>query len=962
MGQDVAVEIRLHCEGWGQTPPLGMQRSFMLSFPLRKSMPSLRGKLIAVVRGSSGQVPLFHAVVLSDHDYAAFGRNPFAVAGTGIFHETWRSGILLDRRQLGTDDLAPLVAPPPRASDIGLVDEAVHQMMAHGKLKLPLEQGVSDSERCLALIIAALPSALKKTLRFASFATSEANSYDLLALESQGSTFASWQRLLMTRISGSLSKADDAYVQDLRQNLSHGNLPEIEKASLRHSSVLSGVGEAPRRERKDVLIATVPQGGGGFGTGARRFGMTASLASEEKPRPIRRTPVRMSTSGDGGGRKRPRSRLERRAVRSGSPQFSLLPRVLLVLVSVVAAAGGGSWLWARYTGADLLELVGLPSWVSSEHDPVPATTLLAVVDVGEVYDRQLKKVTGKAFDPEMKMAHDRREALAHLQANAAGPLQRQIELFLELAAGGIQQGSRLDRESERLRSLARQGVVLEQEVARLELAWHSFAQGADWHDLSTLTDKRVTARRDSLARTSATDLERAGSELGTATVRDRLSRSRHQVESMAALVSLFQGRSWTQKWEQRLYDAAEGVSPSASPMTRAYRNSAFAYVRLKKAERAPAHANLVYVSTLADGVWPSAQVTDALVDLRRQVGQFSRIEAPDLLADTIRLYERFQRPLNLVQEAVDSGGGSLSELETNAAVSFDPGVYGPFVDRIRFEAVSAHLATGARPDSLAGRLFPGQDSEMDTGFRAALASNLDESGWQQVAHTNRQPFFVRWAGHRAAICRLQSRQTEAEFQTAWQECQLLAESLSQRAVGGRDWTSVWLDLHGQAAAVVDRFAELEGGSSHLTARLAALSHLLVELEASRPLGLKATTVRLDSELLSSPTDVVLVLRVEPDGMELRSEPFRLGPAAPEGTGWVGTRALDWAPELKFDQRIRAIVLDHDTQQPLLEVNYPPLSERVGPGALARPRPGEGGRLSFRLASAYWRSLSVTSLD
>jgi len=79
LGQEVASEIRQLCEGWGDLPVGGLARPVLMSVLLKKTMSSLRGRLYAVVQMSAGHMPLFHAVVLNEADYAAFGHNPFAL-------------------------------------------------------------------------------------------------------------------------------------------------------------------------------------------------------------------------------------------------------------------------------------------------------------------------------------------------------------------------------------------------------------------------------------------------------------------------------------------------------------------------------------------------------------------------------------------------------------------------------------------------------------------------------------------------------------------------------------------------------------------------------------------------------------------------------------------------------------------------------------------------------------------
>ena len=78
------------------------------------------------------------------------------------------------RSQLKTLDLwfpegdAPVV-PGPAGEETSVVVEAVQQMLISGDLELPLGQPDSRNDRHLAMIIAALPDQIRKSLRFASF-------------------------------------------------------------------------------------------------------------------------------------------------------------------------------------------------------------------------------------------------------------------------------------------------------------------------------------------------------------------------------------------------------------------------------------------------------------------------------------------------------------------------------------------------------------------------------------------------------------------------------------------------------------------------------------------------------------------------------------------------------------------------------------------------------------------------
>ena len=117
-------------------------------------------------------------------------------------------------------------------------------------------------------------------------------------------------------------------------------------------------------------------------------------------------------------------------------------------------------------------------------------------------------------------------------------------------------------------------------------------------------------------------------------------------------------------------------------------------------------------------------------------------------------------------------------------------------------------------------------------------------------------------------------------------------------------------------------------------------------------------VRLDQEVLPEAGGVVVEFQVVGSPRIHRSTPVKMGPAAPAGSGWVGTG--DWdlilpvSPRDAFQVRVWA-----DGQKaPVLTVDYPSLEERVGPGAFGRPRRGEGGSLVLRTGDSWWRSLQL----
>ncbi|MFN2369696.1 MAG: hypothetical protein ABR506_00925 [Candidatus Krumholzibacteriia bacterium] len=585
------------------------------------------------------------------------------------------------------------------------------------------------------------------------------------------------------------------------------------------------------------------------------------------------------------------------------------------------------------------------------------TTLLRAVDVGDVYRRQLAAVARAGVVPQRDQ--DRRKVQLAFQGEAAGPLLQQVDLFATLAADGIQQGGRPDREAERLRALAGQGRILEQELRRLELAWFSLAGGVDWRDLGTLRDDRVAARRDSLQAAARGALEAASREVGAAEAWPRLRIARQQVAGMSGLLGAFAAQAWSAAWEENLFAAAEKVSPAASDATRAYRNSAFALVRLKRAERSAAARELPFAEAFGDGVWPAPEVRDVLVDLRRQVRRFDAGAVPPVLVGTVELYAALEQAGTLARQA--AGGEALAALARNPAVAFDPARYGDYLERIRFEAARLALAAGADSTGLPRHLYAGRDSTMAGRFGAALAETTTSTAWRIESLTQEHPFLARWAERQADRARAREQERRGRFDGEWQQCLDLQAQVRARAAEGRDWTAQWLDLRDRTVALLEVHVRRTGGDREVAARLGRAADLVRSMSDPRPLGLAAATVRLAPDVLQEPLPVVIELLVAGRSAPLRSAPFTVGPAAPATTGWVGNAALGWRVDVGADDALTVRVLDMAGRE-LLRADCPSLNERVGPGALARPRGPEAGTVAFQLDPDWWARPGLPDLQ
>ncbi len=795
------------------------------------------------------------------------------------------------------------------------------------------------------MLISLIPVSARQDLKFASFSTLSNNNFNLVGMEAAGAGFAGWHRLLVSQMGGPLSPISDKYVSKVRQGLQLGSLAEFYDAHRPHSTdqvtEVAPVGEAfVKPGSKSDLSPLVKS--------------SAPLAARSKPDvkklsvmtaipPVRKRRVRLS-------------RLTRQPVRMGGGSGVNFKPLLTALVVLLGLGAAG---WGYFMGVpDQIRFfrTGGENMQAARQ----ATSLLEVVNVGEIYTAQLKKVKRADFVLGLDQNLVRLQAQATLQAEAAGPLLKQADLFLKLANEGIQQGLRPDRETSRMKILSEQRQILHSELYRLELAWHSLDKGVGWVDLGTLGDDQLKARRDSLAKVQSAALAESQAALGTFDYWQSLQLAARHVDGMYALLRLFQQETWSAQWEKELFRAAEQVSPTASPVTRAYRNSAFSLIRLKRAERMDGSLGLPYVLNLAEAGRPAPEVHDVLPSLRRQARKFADGEAPALLVGLLTMYQVIGDH-NLFAQAPATSLDRLKHLQENYAFKFDPQVYEPILERLKFEVLHTTLTAGADSASLPDASFGAADRTAALAFHTALGQDPVCVDWDSLGRRNEGTFLGRWSS------RLASSQGELMVASAeagdvsWQDCRLLLRDLRERVASGVDWTSVWVDLSQELTLA----ASLHGGWSTLDpvrqGRSGQLQELKLLLEEARPLQLETVTIRLAPEALTSPGEVQLEFQSENGTQILYSEPITIGPAAPEGSGWVGTGFVDFqvsiSPVDAFTGRVRAVT----GQEVLLEVHYPSLADRVGPGGVSRPRSAAGGSLQFRTEGSWWGSLQLMNL-
>lgn len=990
MGAEAANEICGLCEAWGQPPELGLPHPVLLSHPLQSSMPSMRGKLYAVICVVPAEVPLFHALVISDATYSAYRRNPYAIANAVTFCSEWLGGPSLDRLEIDNASQAPLVHPAANAADIGLVDEAVMQFIMTGELHLSLELPVRASDRALALIIASLPIKERKKLNFASFTTTNVSKYELAGKEAEGTAFAGWQRLMMAHLDTGATEKQHEYKKLVAEFLEKGDLGGLERLSNRFEFTATvtaptvfapgkGLANSSARETATPLQAPSPEAGpSGSIPATNPFVRKSMIQRGPGLRPMTAASGRVR-SGTGSmpvhgldpasktsrptspSRNKVRSRLTspvRRGRRGGGSHFFRTFSVLLVLG--LAAWVGTMWFEGK-TLSESLAWAGIPGMDGGRSDNSHTGTLLEVVDVGQVYRKALRHTGGKGFGLTASSDVGRDKALGRLRSGATTPLLQQVALFTSLGSEGIQQGGRADREVERLVALAQQGLVIKQEMDRLELAWYSLTTSTNWRDLPKLSDAAISARWDSLAAVEKGVLADVRLGMGTTVIRKELRESRRHVNGMAEVVRLFQAPHWSADWEKQMGRAAANVVPTASRITRAYRNSAYAFIRLKRAEREQTNRSLPYAGRFDVNEWPTAEAKELLIGLRKESGRFSHQNAPQLLGATLALYTALEAP-QLTIEKITVSAQAWKSLEQNPAVKFDPDLYLDFLERMKFEAAQQALAKNSADASVPSHLYSPSAALAAAAFADSLTSLTTLEQWQAMNESATDPFLGRWSAHLAADMQSRLAYLQHEFDKVWAECRGQTASLQSQVKAGEDWSENWRVLYETARTARSQFEPRLSQDLNSVARFTYLDSLIVGLEQERPLGISRVTVRLAQKVLAEPSEMQLELRTPVRGGVWTSKPFLVGPSAPDGTGWVGTAFLDWSVPVSPLNEVAGRVVLAESQNEVLMVNYRSLADGEGPASMGRAQSVPEGSLSFRIdLEDYWRGLNIMAL-
>ena len=974
----VSEIVRL-CDRWGAEKLVTLRRPVVMSFPLRTRLPSLPGRLFTIIQYTALPEPLFHAIVLTESAYAEFDYNPFVLVLEEVFIQEWKPEFRCERQQVDSDSLAPLVSQLPAEREIDMIDEAMRLLFAEQKLHLPLALNDVESDRFLALLIAALPRSFKRELRFASLAPSDDNQYNLAANFQLGGTFQNWYRILIASMSVPVSQDKASYLEGVKRCLIAGNFHNLEQLSRQ---------DVTRDEKTKQLKRSQAEGPQPL-PAERVVSEVASRAARPPRSPSRASAV--SGALTAAVRSQPRSATQRRgdkrrsrelpapqvrpslrpAARRRSPRYRVRrgagTRFAFVFLTSIALAAAGYWLsvggWTRISdllGASIT-LRGQATWNGD-------------IDVAAVYESHLREVVkpgpGDSRKQQIKLST---QAMKEIRFGIAEDLDQQSRLMVDQVAQGINPSSPPNREIERMNSLAARSQDLEQELKRLLLSYFSFSTGVLWRDLSGLDDRELSARFDSLRKREPEALQLVTEDLGLTRQISEVRIARHQALSMANLVQIFEQKRVDPQWPDRAEQAAKAIDTSKLPLTlAAHRACALSLADLKRAENTTRFGDLAFERDFTGQTWIPRRVRDHLARLRSQVERYGPDQVPRLATATVECYESLLgRKLDLQRGSPEQLAQLLKRLGDNAAVRFDPENFGVHVDRLRFFALESLLDRQYEPTELPVEFFPDENRSAALTFRSLRGSRPSSDEWRDIADLASLPYYRRWAQAEARLASRDQEREMVEFDRRFQGLAAMVQNLNQKARQGQDWLTERDQLMAEISDLQARFTSRVSGDTQRRELLARLAELRTALDQPHDLALTSVTVRFAAGMLEQPTEVFLIL-TDGKGRPLQStSAFLMGPAAPEGSGWVGSQPVAMDLNIGPDHSLRAEVKRVEDGTTLLKVDYGTAKDPL-PRALAVTQTGEGapgkgaardgaGTVVFKMTDSFWRQLTLPGI-
>jgi len=520
-------------------------------------------------------------------------------------------------------------------------------------------------------------------------------------------------------------------------------------------------------------------------------------------------------------------------------------------------------------------------------------------------------------------------------------------------------------------------------MRRLLLACFSIESGVWWRDLGDLEGKKLVARWDSLNRVQPRAMASAAEALGLRGELADVSYTHRQVASQARLLDLFAQERRDEKWVRATERAAQALAKrDLSPAAAAFRASAFDLVRLKRAEDAAGFGSLAFAPGYAEADPVPVAIQEILPAMRASLREHGERTVPSLLKATLDYYTALAGAGEVL------AGGSPEEmsrlilgLAENRAVAFDPAHYADHVERIRFEALLSLLSRQVDFQALPSHFFPGEKRAEAQDFLAVLLGQSAEDEWREAGRQVSYPFYNRWALARAETMAAATALVNEEFDRAFGSLARTVAELRARARSGQDWTEPLGRLLAGLPTVRAGFRDRLAGDPDRSTNLARLDAVAAALERPLPVVLSSVTVRLAPEALDEPSPVMVELTTAGGRTLGRTEPFLVGPAAPAGTGWVGSQDLAQILHVAPGKSLVARVFRAGEGVPLLTISYPAPDGVPLPGALTRlhqgrspgqgdgsapPEPtaapdGRAGSLVFKTTDRHWRQLAVPGL-
>jgi hypothetical protein len=559
-------------------------------------------------------------------------------------------------------------------------------------------------------------------------------------------------------------------------------------------------------------------------------------------------------------------------------------------------------------------------------------------------------------------ATETRQTQAVLQ-QAAQLLDTQSQAYLEQVAATLASGGRGDihaaAEALPAAKLADKGERLADELRRLALADVSLLEGTRWRDLGKLDRRQLVARHDSVLTARGGVL---ASEIWNLADRrlGEVRTARQRVTTLDRVQTLLGQREWRPGWERELAEAGRRLEPAQSGGTARWAVAARALSRVKQAEQEVDFGSAALTLDDPTAAWRAGPVAAALPELRRAMSSFGDQRPPALLTATVKFYDDLAHGWSQVAESPpDQLAALIRDLEQNLAVAFDRAAYGDHISRLGVAVIQGLRARGVAAEAVPESIFPGGRREETLSFLAAAGEGRDSAGWHREAGTFQEPFFARWASRLARQADATRVARAVAFENAYAQLGAQARQLAATIASQEDPVVAYRELGAAAGSLLRNHPDGFANQPELNRRWRRVEALQAAVTTPLPLTLVDVTVRLEPATTDGSP---VLIELEAGGRRSVSSPVTLSPAAPAGSGWVGTTAAPWRLTPVAGERLRARVLRASDRRHLATFDYGPWLEETGPETLKRFQVSPGGRIAWRLGDHYWSALRLPNLD